>query len=144
MPATCDLFLTHAWRYHDDWKRMVDLLNQAGTRQWRNFSLPWFDPALNPWTDDGGRIVRWSLECQIIPSHAVVLLSSVFEQASSRKWVDLEIEMARRHGKPVVAVPAWGHEEVPAEVRAIADDVASWNAATIYESIRRAGVPAKL
>jgi MTH538 TIR-like domain (DUF1863) len=126
-----DLFLTHAWRYHDDWQKMVSLLNTRGVRNWRNFSLPWYDPALDARTEDGGRIVRWQLETQIIPCHAVLLLSGVYEIPASRKWVDFEIDIARKHAKPVIAVPAWGQNSVPERVRELADIMVDWDADAI-------------
>lgn len=130
-----DLFITHAWRYHEDWKRMVELLNTNGLRSWRNFSLPWFDPALNPHTEEGRRVVRWNLETQIIPSKAVILLTSVFQQTGSRKWLDIEIEMARKHRKPIIAVPSWGEHQVPDDVAAVADRVVDWDLAALLDAI---------
>ena len=121
-----DLFISHAWRYHDDWKRLVDLLDAYDPYVWRNFSLPWFDPALNPATDSGAKTLRWSLESQIIPVHAMILLSSVFAQPASRKWIDFEIETAHKHSKPIVALPVWGDTTVPAEVAAIAGWTGVW------------------
>jgi len=137
MTETCDLFLTHAWRYHDDWKRMVDVLNTVGIRAWRNFSLPWYDPALDPRTPEGGMVVRRHLEVQIIPCDAVLLLSGVYEQPGCRKWVDMEVEMARRHGKPIIAVPAIGATEPTPEALALADAAVGWDAAAIMELTRR-------
>ncbi len=136
MTETCDLFLTHAWRYHEDWKHMIDVLNTQGVRTWRNFSLPWYDPALDPRTPEGGEIVRRNLESQIIPCDAVVLLSGVYEQVGCRKWVDMEIDMARRHGKLIIAVPAIGATEPSAEVRALADVVMGWDGPAIIVAAR--------
>jgi hypothetical protein len=137
MTDACDLFLTHAWRYHDDWKRMVDVLNTQGIRAWRNFSLPWYDPALDPRTPEGGQIVRRHLEVQIVPCDAVLLLSGVYEQASCRKWVDMEIEMARRHRKLIIAIPAIGATEPTPEARAVADAVLGWDPVAIMDLARR-------
>jgi len=135
--AAYDLFITHAWRYHDDWKRMVDLLNTQGVRSWRNFSLPWYDPALDPRSEKGGKILRWNLETQIIPAHAVLLLSSVFQTASSRKWLDYEIEMALKHGKPIIAVPPWGDARVPDAAAHIANVEVGWDAPEVFAAVRR-------
>jgi len=137
MIDTCDLFLTHAWRYHNDWKQMVEALNTQGIRAWRNFSLPWYDPALDPRTPEGGEIVCRHLEVQIIPCDAVLLLSGVYQQTGCRKWIDMEIEMARRHGKPVIAIPAIGATEPSAEVRSLADMAVGWNAAAIMAMTRQ-------
>jgi len=139
---TLDLFVTHAWRYHDDWKRAVDMLNAFGLHRWRNFSLPWYDPALDPRTEKGGHIVRWNLESQIIPAHAVILLTSVLEEPGCRKWLDFELEMARKHSKPVFALPGWGKTEIAAAVRERVHEVVAWDAAALMTAVAaRCGAP---
>ncbi|MBI3862750.1 MAG: TIR domain-containing protein [Planctomycetia bacterium] len=142
---TVDLFITHAWRYHADWKRAVDLLNAHGLSHWRNFSLPWYDPALDPRTEKGGQIVRANLESQIIPVHAVILLASVLDEAGTRKWLDFEIKVSRQRGKPILVLPGWGLDSVTEEVRGLADAVVEWDAAAILRAVaqhRSAAEPA--
>ena len=121
-----DLFISHAWRYHDDWTRMGELLDGCPGLKWRNFSVPWYDPAMDPNTEVGGRFVHRWLEQQIVPACGVILLSSVWANKSARKWVELELDLARKHGKPVVAVPPFGEAEVPADAAARADAVCGW------------------
>ena len=133
---TYDLFITHAWRYHDDWKRLVNLLNAHDVRAWRNFSLPWYDPALDPRTEAGGKVVRWHLEVQIIPAQAVVLLSSVLSEPGTRKWLDFELETARKHHKPVLALSAWNDPGVAEEVRTRADAVVGWDPAELLAAVQ--------
>jgi hypothetical protein len=135
---TVDIFITHAWRYHQDWKHLVDLLNAHGARGWRNFSLPWYDPALDPRTEKGGQAVRWNLESQIIPVHGVVLLASVLSEPGTRKWLDYELEMARKHDKPIIAVPPWGESAVSLEVSECADAVVGWEAPALLAAIELA------
>ncbi len=132
---TVDIFITHAWRFHQDWKCLVDLLNAHDARGWRNFSLPWYDPALDPRTETGGQVVRWNLESQIIPVHAVILLASVMREPGTRKWLDHELAMARLHKKPVLALPPFGEEDVTDEVRERADRIICWDAALICEAV---------
>lgn len=132
---THDIFIVHAWRYHPDWKRMVDLLNAEGVRTWRNFSLPWYDPALDPRTEKGGKTVRWNLESQIIPVHAVLLLAGVWREPGTHKWLEYELEMARKHAKPVFAVPAWGEAEVADEIRSRADAIVDWKPRAVFTAI---------
>jgi hypothetical protein len=133
---TVDIFITHAWRYHRDWKCLVDLFNAHGARGWRNFSLPWYDPALDPRTEKGGQTVRWNLEAQIIPVHAVFLLAGVLSEPGTRKWLDFELEMARKHHKPIIAVPPWGETSVPSEVSDLADAVVGWDASALWAAVR--------
>ena len=128
-----DIFISHAWRYHDDWIRMGELFDQCSGIRWRNFSVPWHDPAMNPNTEVGGKFIRDWLESQIIPVYGFILLNSVFEVKSSRKWVQLEVEMARKHNIPIVAVPTYGEKEVLAEVRDLSDQVSSWDCHRIID-----------
>jgi hypothetical protein len=133
-----DIFITHAWRYHDDWVRLSNLLDAEKSIKWRNFSVPWYDPALDPNTELGARAVRGWLEGQIRPVKATVLLDGVYAIKSARKWIDLEIELSRLHGKPVIAVPAPGKDSISADSEALADGVAGWNARDIIEAIEKA------
>lgn len=141
----CDIFIVHAWRYHPDWKRMVDLLNAYGARSWRNFSLPWYDPALDPRTEEGGRVVRWNLETQIIPVHAVIFLCGVWIEPGTRKWLNFELEIARKHQKPVLAVPPWQAEgvsnqsEIPDDILSRVDAVVGWDASAIFQAVKEPG-----
>ncbi len=128
---TYDIFITHAWRYHDDWTRVSRLFDGLEGLSWRNFSVPWHDPAMDPNTEVGGQFVRNWLESQIIPVHGVIFLGSVYAVKSTRKWLDLETEMARKHKKPIVGVPAYGEDTVPPEVQALVDEVVGWDAAQI-------------
>lgn len=133
---TYDIFITHAWRNHVDWIAMADLLDSAKDITWRNFSLPWYDPALDPNTDLGGRTIREILEKQVIPVTAVILLSGVYAIPSSRKWLDIELDYARRHGKPVIAVPAFANKADPCrDTRTLADALCDWDAVEIIAAI---------
>jgi hypothetical protein len=131
-----DIFLTHAWRYHDDWNRFASLLDSLQSFEWRNFSLPWYDPAFDPRSDVGGKLVRKSLENQVAPVHCVILLNSVYETRSARHWVDLELELAHRHKKPILVAPTFGESTVSEAVEKLCDGVISWQAAAVAEAIR--------
>lgn len=130
-----DLFITHAWRYHEDWTRLSAMLDQLPGLAWRNFSLPWHDPAMDPNSGVGGRFIRDFLETQIIPAHGVILLSGVYAIKSARRWLDFEVELARRHGKPVIGVPALDAAAVPGEVAALCDATVEWDAAAIIAAL---------
>jgi len=132
---TYDVFVTHAWRYHDDWNRAADILDGVAGFKWRNFSVPWYDPAMDPNTAVGGKFVRDWLESQILPSHVVLFLDSVYAVKSARKWLDTELEMARAARKPVIALPASGAAGVDLKVLTMADAVVPWDGLVIARTI---------
>jgi hypothetical protein len=140
---TLDIFISHAWRYHEDWNRFSNMLDAHDSRAWRNFSLPWYDPALNPASEYGGEQLRWNLESQIIPVHAMILLSSVFAQQGSIKWINFEIEIARKHSKPIIALPVGGETSVLPQIAEIADAAGMWDAAGILSLIEQVSVTSR-
>jgi len=132
-----DIFITHAWRYHDDWIKLSNLLDAHKSIKWRNFSVPWYDPALDPNTELGARAIRNWLDGQIRPVIGTILLDSVYAVRSTRKWLNLEIELSRAHAKPVLAISAYGTTSVSSEAIGLSDGIAAWDAAEIVESLEK-------
>jgi hypothetical protein len=130
-----DLFITHAWRYHDDWTRVGELFDKFLGDSWRNFSVPWYDPALDPNTEVGNRLVRRWLEQQIVPTCGVILLSSVYENKSARKWVVLEVELGRKYQKRIVGLPTFGTTDMAPEAASLADVQCPWDAQQIIAAL---------
>jgi hypothetical protein len=135
---TYDLFVTHAWRYHQDWTKFCDLLDKTPGLAWRNFSLPWHDPAMSPNSEVGGAFIRNFLETQIIPVHAVIFLAGVYTIKSAQGWLDLEIELARKYNKPVVGLPPLSETVVSDEIWSKCDGSASWCAEEIIAALDEA------
>lgn len=130
-----DLFITHAWRYHEDWTKLSEMLDRLPGLTWRNFSLPWHDPAMDPNSEVGGKFIRSFLENQIVPVHGVILLAGVYAVKSARRWLDMEVEMARKHNKPIIGVPAIGETAVPDDVQALCDRSVAWDASALIRTL---------
>ena len=130
-----DLFITHAWRYHDDWTRFGEMFDKFMGDSWRNFSVPWYDPALDPNTDVGKRLVHRWLEQQIVPTCGVILLSSVYENKSAQKWVVLEVELARKYQKRVIGLPTFGTDAMAPQATALVDAQCPWDAKAIIAAL---------
>lgn len=136
-----DIFITHAWRYHDDWMRLSNLFDAEKSIKWRNFSVPWYDPALDPNTELGAKAIRNWIDGQIRPVIGTVLLDGVYAVKSTRVWLELEIELSRYHRKPVVAVPAYGTSTISSEAAALADAAVEWDALQIVQTFKRLTAP---
>jgi antiphage defense system Thoeris ThsB-like protein len=136
-----DIFITHAWRYHDDWIQLSSLFDAEKSIKWRNFSVPWYDPALDPNTELGARTIRSWIDGQIRPVVGTVLLDGVYAVKSTRKWLELEVELSRTHAKPVVALPAHGTTTISSEAKALADAVVEWDALQIVKVLQDLSVP---
>jgi hypothetical protein len=136
-----DIFITHAWRYHDDWIQLSNLFDAEKSIKWRNFSVPWYDPALDPNTELGAKAIRSWIDGQIRPVIGTVLLDGVYAVKSTRKWLELEVELSRTHEKPVVVLPAHGTATISSEAKALADAVVDWDALQIIKMLENLSVP---
>ena len=132
-----DFFLTHAWRYHEDWTRLGDMLDRTPDLSWRNFSVPWYDPAVDPNTEAGARFVHQWLESQIKPVTAVIFLGGVYATKSCRKWLELEVEIARLRAIPIIGLPVFGDDVLARDARALVDATVTWNSEDIIGVVDR-------
>jgi len=129
-----DLFISHAWRYNDDYTRLVDMLRKAPNFNWRNYSDPKHDPVVDP--DDKvnrDRLVR-ELEGQIRPTNCVIVISGMY--VAYRYWIQKEIDIAASYGKRIIGVIPWGQERTPQEVQDVAAMMVAWNTDSIVSAIR--------
>lgn len=132
---TYDLFISHAWRYNDDYFRLEKLLNEAPNFYWRNYSAPKHDPAIDPETDSGRAKLTNALDAQIRPVNCVLIIGGMY--AAYSYWIRQEIRLAKEYYKPIVAIYPHGGERMPQEVQEAAKEVVNWSTSSIVDAIRR-------
>lgn len=130
---TRDIFISHVWRkeQNSEYYRLVNLLNEANNFKWRNYSVPEHDP-LGVNTD---KDLRDALDRQIKPVNCVLVVSGMY--VNHRKWIQEEIEIAKKYNKPIIGIVPWGQERVPTEVQNVAIEMVNWNTSSIIEAIRK-------
>jgi hypothetical protein len=126
-----DIFITHSWRYHDDWMRLNDSLKDFEGFDLRNFSVPWYDPGMDPNKEVGRKFVDDWLEGQISPVHVVFFLDSVWSIKSAHRWLTRQYEMAKSMGKPIVGLPTYGETGLRSETTRFCDMVVGWEPAEL-------------
>ena len=70
--------------------------------------------------------------------NCVVILAGVYSTYS--KWINIEIDLAKEMGKPIVAVEYWAAERTSRVVKNNADVVVRWNASSVVEAIRELSI----
>jgi hypothetical protein len=130
---TYDLFLSHVWRKieNSEYYRLEALLNEASYFAWRNYSVPEHDP-LGTQTD---KELREALDRQIRPVNCFLIISGMY--VNYRKWLQVELDIAKSYGKPIVGIVPRGQERTPAEVRDAAKEMVAWNTDSIVTTVRK-------
>tara|TARA_Y100000768_G_C23956185_1_gene672930 strand:+ start:927 stop:1343 length:417 start_codon:yes stop_codon:yes gene_type:complete len=100
-----DCFITHVWRQSPQWVTFEKFLFSDQLIEWRNFSLPWHDPALKVGSGLGQKLVMSNLTHQITPTDIFFLLESLYEKKSNLFWLNFQINVAKKNNIPIILVP---------------------------------------
>ncbi len=133
------LFISHAWRYNDDYEGVKKLLDADASFRWADLSVPFDEPlALSPsFPRSNGTIVD-QLRVRIQQADCLLVIAAMY--CSYRSWIQTEIEAAKRFGKPIIAVRPLGQERLPAVI-AESDEQVGWRTASIVDAIQRLATP---
>ncbi len=129
---TYNLFISHAWSYGDQYKRLVEFFDEAPYFDYWNYSVPKDDPVHTTGSD---RQLYEAIKNHIQPVHCVVMMAGVY--ATYSKWINKEIQIAKSDfSKPIVAVEPWGSERTSIVVKNNADRTVRWQSSSIVGAIK--------
>lgn len=128
-----NLFISHSWAYSDSYDRLVDLLDSVSGFKYKNYSVPKDDPIHNASNDAE---LEKAIEKQIVMASAVIILAGVYSTYS--KWINKEIEIAKRLQKTIIAVEPWGCERTSRIVKESADHIVKWQASSVVDAVKKA------
>mgnify|MGYP002680818413 FL=1 len=138
MPSlkTYDLFISHAWKYGDDYDRLINLLDDAPNFYYRNYSAPEDNPLKNRnGTDVTNKTqIKDAIRRKINPVNCVLVISGIYY--NNREWMQFELDYAKQKNKPIVAIKPRGNVIMPTEITDVADEVVNWNTDSIVTAIR--------
>lgn len=134
--ATYNIFISHAWRYSDDYNKVVQWLNEAQDERiltWKNYSVPQHDPLIDPNTTVGKTTLKNMLKNQISPSSKVIIISGMYVAHS--EWIDYEIDTSVGYSKYIIGLRPWSQERVPVKVQTNADIMVGWNKQSVINAV---------
>lgn len=132
---TYDLFLSHTWRYNDNYYRLEQMLKSARNFKWRNYSVPEHDPLIDPNSYVGKQHLESMLHYQVRPVNCVIIIAGM--DAGYSEWVQKEIKLAEYYLKPIIAIYPRGNIRMPVAVQNAAHELINWNTNSIISAIRR-------
>lgn len=124
-----NIFISHAWDYNDDYKRIVEFLDDFEELEWQDHSVPLTDP-LDTVNDVH---LRARLRDQIRTTSVVLVLAGMY--SAHRKWIQNEIELANDFDKPIVGIRPHGAKQTPNAVEDAAVEMVGWRQNSIVRAI---------
>lgn len=137
MPSLYDyrIFISHAWKYGDDYIRLVNLLDAAPYFHYFNYSAPEQKPLFPSGTPYTSSDIARKITDKIRPAQITLVISGMY--AAYSDWMQYEIDESLRMRMPVIGIMPRGQERVPIYVRDRVDDLVGWNTSSIVSAIRR-------
>ena len=137
MPSLYDyrLFISHAWKYGDDYIRLTSLLDNAKYFSYYNYSAPAEKPLFPSGTPYTSSDIARKITDKIRPSQAVLVIAGMY--TAYREWMQYEVDEAIRLGKPIIGIKPWGNTIIPTYVSNNADEIVGWNTDSIVSAIRK-------
>lgn len=137
MPQLYDyrLFISHAWKYGDDYIRLTNLLDQAACFSYRNYSAPQEKPLFPAGTPYTNNDIAEKITDKIAPSQITLVIAGMYTAYSD--WMRYEIDESYRMGKPIVGIKPWGNTAMPNYVEKYASEIVGWSTNSIVSAIRK-------
>lgn len=139
MPALkiYDLFISHAWRYGEDYTRLINLLNGASYFTYRNYSAPSERPLHNLDSSDvrTKAQIKDSINRKIAPVNCVLVVSGMYYYY--RDWMQYELDVAAAKQKPIIAIKPFGNSSVPKSILDVSICNVNWSTDSIVSAIRQ-------
>lgn len=129
------LFISHAWKYGDDYNRLIHLLDAASLFSYYNYSAPKEKPLFPPGTPYTSTEIAQKITAKISPSQITLVISGMYGAYS--EWMKYEIDESIRMGKPIIGIYPWGQTNTPKYVTDNANEMVRWNTSSIVDAIRK-------
>lgn len=134
MSAYYRLFISHAWKYGDDYERLVSLLDKAYGFDWLNWSAPEDKPVIPEWMTVPDQAVAQAIAEKINNADCVLVIAGMYAHYSD--WIQAEMDIALHLGKPLIGVKPWGSEKMPQAVYQRTKVDVGWNTDSIVDAVK--------
>ncbi|MEO0422421.1 MAG: hypothetical protein AAF184_08820 [Pseudomonadota bacterium] len=121
--------VSHTWSEHDDYHRFFEYIGEVDSFFYSNLSKPLAEPPTSRLD------VEQRLGTQIEAAEILIVLVPVWEE--NAPLIELQIALARRHRRPIIALRASGAQTFPKALETLVDDVVIWNERLIVDAILR-------
>jgi hypothetical protein len=131
-----NLFISHSWSYSENYKKLCNLLDKANYFEYKDYSIPKDDPLIiNAKTDASyKKQLRDKIKEQMKYASVVIILAGVY--ASYSETINMEIEISKELGKPILAIEPFASEKTSVKVKESASKIVAWNTSSVVSAIK--------
>lgn len=134
-----NLFIGHAWRYGEQYDRLIELLRNAPHFSFLNWSAPEDKPVIPPGTWGPTARILAAIRQKMRMAQIVPILAGMY--AAHSVWMKAEIQLARELSKPMIGIRPWGNRRMPTDVLMATMENVGWNTSSIIRAIRTHALP---
>jgi len=128
------LFISHSWAYGKNYDSLIKKLRERSYFSFSDYSVPKNDPIH---TNGTAKELKEAIERKMKPCGVIIILAGVY--ATYSKWINKEIEIAKKYNKPILAIEPWGAEKTSSVVKEATKEngkIVKWNTESIISAIR--------
>ena len=129
-----NIFISHAWKYGDEYDRLEGMLRDAPNFQFLNWSAPSDKPLIPPGTHASDQSVRAKIQDKMKMADCILVLGGMY--AAHSDWMQAEIDIAAVLPRPLIGVRPWGNKPYPTNVLIATKVDVGWQTSTIVQAIR--------
>lgn len=133
-----NIFISHSWGYSNAYQALKNMLNDAVYFSYKDYSVSKEDPLKIRHSIYYRSELENKIENQMRPCSVVLILAGVYATYSDS--IQMEIKIAKRLGKPIIAVEYWGAERTSSVVKNNAAKVVRWNSSSIVDAIKEESI----
>jgi hypothetical protein len=129
-----NLFISHSWNYSDAYEKLITLLKQAPYFSYKDYSVP-REKEINIYNKAHYEAeLMAKIEAKMKYCSVVLILAGVY--ASYSDSIEMEIKIAKKIGKPIIAIEPFGSEKTSIFVKNNANNIVKWNTSSIVSAIK--------
>ena len=117
------IFISHSWTYSKEYDKIEEFLKEQGVSK--------DDPVHTNGTD---KELYEKIDAKVRGCSCVIILAGVY--ASYSKWINKEIEIAKKYNKPIIAVEPFGSERTSKVVKEAATVIVGWRASSVANAVK--------
>jgi hypothetical protein len=131
-----NLFISHSWSYSENYKKLCNLLDKANYFEYKDYSIPKDDPLIiNAKTDASyKKQLREKIKEKMNYASVVIILAGVY--ASYSDSINMEIEISKELGKPILAIEPFASEKTSVKVKESASKIVAWSTSSVVSAIK--------